>query len=208
MENRLISEITALEWQMFDQVQNQGGRASCQDDWQTFSIMRTSQLSAWEERTLASYREDLLSAQAAGRNLLQEKYAYMMASTAPEEFVRIQHLLPPIEPARKQQIEALAALQIREMEMLAQTYPHVAATMRPLRSIHDSLSCTSFETYLKGELSTYSAKTLSCYSDQLVRHKGAYSYAILNQTALQYGCQNLEELEALLKRIESNHVTS
>jgi len=200
MTDTLINEITLLEWQMFDRVQNQGGRASCQDDWQTFSIMRTSQLSSWTVETLESYRDDLLQAAAAGRNLLQDKYAYMMKSTAPEEFARICHLLPAVDPERRELIDTAAKIQINEMEALAKTFPHVAATMRPLRSSCDGPYCTSFETYLKGELCTYSLRTLRCYHRQLTNRELNYSYAVLNQTALQYGCKSLEELEQILKK--------
>ena len=45
----LIEKIVMLEWKAFDKVENQGGRASCQDDWSTFSIMRKSQYMLWEE---------------------------------------------------------------------------------------------------------------------------------------------------------------
>ena len=199
MATDLINDIVLREWQMFGRVQNQGGRASCQDDWETFFIMRSSQLAVWTEDTLRSYRRDLQSAEAAGRNLLQEKYAYMMESTVPEEFARIRHLLPEVEPERKKLIDAIAETQIREMEQLAAQYPHVAATMRPLRSRSDSPWCTSLETYLKGELCTYSQETLTCYHTQLQRRDIRYGYTVLNQTALQYGCSSLEELEALLK---------
>lgn len=198
MKDTLITEIVLLEWQMFDKVHNQGGRASCQDDWQTFSIMRTSQLSSWEAATLESYRDDLLAAKAAGRNPVQDKYAYMMESTAPEEFARIRHLIPEVDPERLAIIETAAAKQIGEMELLVKQYPHVAATMRPLHSRFDSLYCTSLETYLKGELCTYSLKTLKLYLAQLTDPNLNYSYSVLNETALQYGCQSLEELETLL----------
>lgn len=199
MTTPLIETIVREEWQMFDRVQNQGGRASCQDDWDTFSIMRSSQLSAWAEDTLQFYLEDLLTAKNAGRNLLQEKYAYMMESTVPEEFARIRHLLPEVDSERRQLIDTLAAIQIGEMEDLAKHYPHVAATMRPLRSCFDTPWCTSLETYLKGELCTYSLQTLQAYQAQLQNPDLNYSYAVLNQTALQYGCSSLEELEKLLQ---------
>ncbi|MCB6367326.1 DUF4125 family protein, partial [Intestinibacillus massiliensis] len=38
----LINSIIEAEWKMFDQVQNQGGRAGCQDDEWTFYAMRYS----------------------------------------------------------------------------------------------------------------------------------------------------------------------
>ena len=39
----LIAAIIGAEWQMFDKVQNEGGRAACQNDARTFAIMRYSQ---------------------------------------------------------------------------------------------------------------------------------------------------------------------
>ena len=38
----LTDGIVAAEWFMFDKVNNIGGRADCQDDLETFSIMRRS----------------------------------------------------------------------------------------------------------------------------------------------------------------------
>ena len=40
-------------------------------------------------------------------------------------------------------------------------YPNLMSTARPLSSTEDSASVTSFETYLAGELETYSDKTLA-----------------------------------------------
>ncbi len=83
-----------MEWELFDQVQNIGGRAVCQDNWSTFQIMRSSQLLPWPPELLSSYRDDLLEAKAAGRNPLSEKYGYMMERTCPEEYQKIRRLLP------------------------------------------------------------------------------------------------------------------
>ena len=40
--NTKIEEIIKIEWQMLQTVDNIGGRASCQDDDETFYIMRRS----------------------------------------------------------------------------------------------------------------------------------------------------------------------
>ena len=58
----LINEIIALEWAFFDKVQNEGGRAPCQDDFRTFRAMRASQYEAWDEATLSSWHDDLKEA--------------------------------------------------------------------------------------------------------------------------------------------------
>ena len=48
----MIAEIMEIEWDMFQHVQNIGGRASCQDDWETFEIMRLSQYENWTDEML------------------------------------------------------------------------------------------------------------------------------------------------------------
>ena len=81
----IIEQIVQTEWEMFQKVQNQGGRASCQDDWPTSEIMRRSQHEIWAMDTLDSYRADLSEALGRGENLVAFKYGYMMRITFPEE---------------------------------------------------------------------------------------------------------------------------
>ena len=80
-KEELVEQIILKEWKMFDAVNNVGGRASCQDDYRTFHIMRGSQFSAWNEKTLQSYHNDLEKAGEDGRNLVSEKYGFMMEYT-------------------------------------------------------------------------------------------------------------------------------
>lgn len=69
----IIEQIIKLEWKQFDKVKNEGGRASCQDDFETFSIMRKGQYLAWPEELLKSYCVDLQVAEEKGWNLIMEK---------------------------------------------------------------------------------------------------------------------------------------
>ena len=62
-EKQLIDKIVELEWKQFDGVKNEGGRASCQNDFETFSIMRKSQYLTWTKELLSSYYNDLLLAE-------------------------------------------------------------------------------------------------------------------------------------------------
>jgi len=82
----IIEKIVELEWKQFDKVKNEGGRASCQDDYKTFSIMRKSQYLTWPDELLESFYNDLLVAENKGWNLIMEKYARMMESTMPEKY--------------------------------------------------------------------------------------------------------------------------
>ena len=58
-----IDKIVRLEWKQFDRVKNEGGRADCQDDWNTFSLMRESQYLTWSMELLDSYYQDLTEAE-------------------------------------------------------------------------------------------------------------------------------------------------
>ena len=100
-KTEILEAIIQLEWNMFQKVRNTGGRAGCQDDWETFYIMRKSQFTSWKKELLLSYERDLLDGESSGRNLVMEKYAYMMESTVPEEYRRIEENLPKISEEKK-----------------------------------------------------------------------------------------------------------
>ena len=93
-KEEIIAKIIAIEWKMFQDVPNIGGTAPCQEERQTFEIMRLSQAASWSEEALASYLDDLTEALKQERNLMTEKYARMMESTSPAEYARIEHLVP------------------------------------------------------------------------------------------------------------------
>lgn len=202
MTNR-IEEIIALEWKLFDKVQNVGGRASCQDNWKEFHIMRSSQLEAWSEAMCDSYYEDLLTADLQGRNPLAEKYGYMMERTNPLEFARIKDQLPPRTAEKDTIIERLCAVHVGWLEAMAQCYPHLAGRGRPIHRSEDTPYATSFETYLWGELATYSLKTLQqydAYVQQLEAQGKNMNLMVLENTTKQYGYASLEEAEQALAK--------
>ena len=69
----LIDAILEKEWPMFHNV-NGEERASCQNDYPVFEIMRRAQYDAWSPEALESYLADVTAAAAEGRNLAREKY--------------------------------------------------------------------------------------------------------------------------------------
>lgn len=157
----LIEEIIRLEWQMFDVVQNNGGRASCQNDRPTFEIMRKSQFYPWQEAILNSYYHDLQNAQAEGRNLITEKYARMMAETHPNEYQEIAPYLPSLDQNTLSLVEQITAINMQWEQANQVNYPYVRAKGRPMTAGEASARMTSVETYLRGELQTYSFDTLT-----------------------------------------------
>ena len=201
-----LREILDIEWEMFHSVQGIDGPAPCQDDRKTFEVMRASQLQAWNQETVESYLGDLQKAQAAGRNLMTEKYARMMEYTSPCEFRRIAPNVAPLDAEAAAIVERLSELSVRWMEELAAKYPHVGAQGRPIRNSGDSAHTPSFETYNRGELGTYSVQTLRLLEQRYRQMEAAGESAaevILRNTVERLGYASLDDAEAAQKaRIE------
>lgn len=197
----LVRELVLLEWEAFDKVENEGGRADCQDDFNTFSIMRTSQYNTWTSAMLQSYIHDFRSANERGWNLITEKYGRMMESTAPLKFEEIKDSLPTVPEGKKEIIEEIVKIQIDWMEDFAKQYPKAAGNARTIHTSEDTMFDTSYETYLRGEISTYSDETLDLYGRfiaDLCREGKNLAKMTMENTAILYGYQSLEELETKL----------
>ena len=200
-KEQLVERLVKLEWQNFDKVKNEGGRADCQDDWGTFSIMRTSQYLTWTEEMLLSYIRDFDEAMAKGWNLITEKYGRMMESTAPERFEEIKAQFPYLSEEKKAIIEEIVKIQVNWMEEFASNYPYMAGNSRVIHTYEDTPFSTSFETYLRGEMKTYSDRTLDLYGRFIVAYlqEGKnLTKDIMTNTALLYGYESLERAEELL----------
>lgn len=195
----LAEEITKLEWQQFQLTQNEGGRANCQEDWQTFHIMRMSQFLTWPLDLQESYKKDLERANSDGRNLITEKYARMMESTAPEIFERtIKPYIKPISEPRKSAQEQIILTQVEWAADFRERYPHLGLAMRVLKTSEDTEENTSFETYLRGELSTYSDDTFAKYQrfvNNLRAENLNLTQMIITNTVHMYGYDSLESAE-------------
>ena len=200
-KEELVDEIVSLEWEAFDKVQNEGGRASCQDNWTTFEIMRKSQYLEWKYEMLVSFINDFKEANARGWNLIAEKYGRMEKSTAPDRYALIESEMPPHTERQDALIEYICAIQVEMMEEVAGKYPKMAGNARSIRSTSDTKWNTSYETYLRGELGTYTEETLVLYGAfiaELVNKGINLSQRILTNTALLYGYKSLDDAEEKL----------
>lgn len=193
-----IAAIVDEEWRQFQQVQNEGGRASCQDDRDTFGLMRTSQFTPWAEEVLASYQQDLKRAGEEGWNLLTEKYARMMEHTAPQQYARLADRLPERSAERLQLQELLISIMMRWTREVERRCPHLMGRGRNLSSEQDGPWNVSSETYLRGELGTYSDETLRLYA-QMVLELLSQGKNLVEQNmtcmARGYGYRGLEDAE-------------
>ncbi len=197
----LVNRIVELEWQAFDKVQNIGGRASCQDDWETFSIMRSSQYKNWTVEMLRQWCSEFETAYRGGRNLITEKYARMMESTEPERYAGLSNELPELSEEFIKIREAVVAIQVSCMDDFAENYPKLAANARTVHTENDTLYQTSYETYLRGELSTYSFEMLYTYArwiTQLAKTGKNIAFMIMTETVHAYGYKDLDDAESKL----------
>ena len=202
--SELVDYMVSMEWKAFDKVQNLDGRAECQDDWNTFSIMRKSQYLTWPRTLLESFIRDFHSANQQGQNLITFKYARMMESTDPIRYAQIQDKLPMLDPQQKKIIEQIVMIQVSWMEEFAVEYPHMAENARSIHTSEDTLYNTSYETYLRGELSTYSTQTLKLYGDfvvDLAKNGQNLAKMTMENTARLYGYESLETAERMLSEI-------
>lgn len=194
----LVEDIARLEFEAFDKVHNEGGRASCQNDWPTFSIMRKSQYLTWNRTMLLQYLYDFHREYVRGHNLIEEKYGRMMESTAPERYREMKDRFPELTEEKKRIIEQVCAMQVKWMEEFASQYPALADNARSIRTSEDNPFNTSYETYLRGELGTYSDKMLELYGRYVVdyaRTDRNPAYDIMRNSVSMYGYRDLDEAE-------------
>ncbi|MDE6619873.1 MAG: DUF4125 family protein [Lachnospiraceae bacterium] len=195
----LSLSIAKAEFEAFDKVQNEGGRASCQNNWPTFRIMRMSQYMTWTEEMLLQYLYEFKANYANGRNMIEEKYARMMESTAPLEYASFAAQLPPVSDEKKAIMEQVIGLQVKWMEEFAAEYPNLAEDARRIHTSEDLPYDTSYETYLRGELGTYSDRMIEMYGRYIVEHAQQgrnVAREIMENTVHFYGYQNLEAANA------------
>lgn len=200
----IIESIIQMEWEFFDKVENEGGRASCQDNWETFSKMRRSQYMAWPEPLIESWKSDLVRANEEGRNPLTEKYGYMMCISDPEGNEETALRLPPVSPEKIDTARRIVDRLIPQNETFRAKYPRVSGRGRPLRTSEEpAAGWTSIETYELGELWTYSQKTLELFEanlDAFEKEGKSYPETVVENGLKLRGFKSLEEAEAILAR--------
>lgn len=202
MNKELIVKIVDMEWSMFQNIPNIGGRAYCQEDEKTFRVMRSSQLTAWSEAVLESYLDDLIEAESLGMNLLTEKYARMMEFTNPTEYDDISEYLLPLQQEAKSLIDWIVEIHLAWNKEIDARFPNIRKRGRVISSANDTPCSTSLETYLRGELATYSLRTLDLYYQNLLEQKQQNvngAQIILEAMMQQYGFNSLEEADKAMQ---------
>lgn len=197
----LIDKIIDKEWNMFKVLKNTGGIAECQNNKEEFIIMRSGQWDSLPEKVLKSYYQDLIDAENIGRNLLQEKYIKMMEFSASEEFEKVKHLLYDLTPGAQTMINQIEKIYMNWGEEFEKKFPKFSSLCRPLKKEGDLPEKASVQTYLKGELSSYSPRTILFYLDYVKEcEKNGINliYETHTKVVNSKGFKTIEEIEAAL----------
>ena len=185
-KEHLIEKILELELNMFLNVPSRFP-ASCQENPDAFRLYRRVQFSVWSEDTLQSYLDDLSQAKEKGDNLMTLKYA------------RMENRIPPLN--ENPIIDRIVQMELEAQREMLSRYPNLLGQGRPLED--DRPGVTSFRTYLRGELETYSERTLErlCRDIQQARDKGEnraqqqYTHLVRN-----LGYDSIDEVEEGLSK--------
>ncbi len=178
-KNRIVHEILDIEVDMFRRVPT-GEEPSCRVHLEDMKLHRRGQFSTWSSATCASYLEDLRTAEQRGENLMTIKYA------------RMDELIPP--RSRNPHIEKILARFRQWQKDMMERYPNI---MRGGRDMDD------FANYLRGELETYSDRTLEfLYADVELHYSEDLnmSIAVYEYLARQSGYDSIEALDRALER--------
>ena len=202
-KEKIIEEILEKEWKYFSNLNNIGGRADCQDNREDFIIMRKSQWETFNEETLISYLEDLNSK----NNPLFQKYAQMMKYNSPEEYEKIKDILEKASEEKTDLVNKIMFIYMEWEKEFFERYPIFSSMGRPLYSSEDDDIETSIETYLRGELLSYSEKTLKLYLNYVIDNKEKnINLAIKNMDNLarMQGFNDSDEVEEYYKNFSKN----
>ena len=200
-KEKIIEKILEKEWKYFSNLNNIGGRADCQDNREDFIIMRKSQWETFNEETLLSYLEDLNSK----NNPLFQKYAQMMKHNSPEEYKKIKDILEKASDEKTDLVNKIMFIYMEWEKEFFERYPIFSSMGRPLYSSEDDNIETSIETYLRGELLSYSEKTLKLYLDYVIDNKEKnINLAIKNMDNLarMQGFNDSDEVEDYYKNLQ------
>lgn len=195
----MIEEIIKREYAFLDKVENIGGRANCQDNYEVFYIHRKAQYDNYNEETLSCFLQDLKQYEKINLNPMMLKYAYMMETSDPIYFNQIKDKLPTIDNQTKKIINELVAIELEMVEECNLKHPKFASISRDVNTTTDTNVSTSFETYLRGELSTYSPTTLVSYAKMIIdmkQHNINFILNIRNSSAIGFGYHSIDDAES------------
>ena len=130
--------------------------------------MRSAQHSIFGMGTLESYLNDIREAQMGGRNLIAEKYSWMMEETDSAWFAeKLKPYLPKASERKILLAERMTQVFMDCYEGVKEKYPNMLAFGR---SPYDNQDGASIQLYFSSELKTWSEATLLLACQDIISH--------------------------------------
>ena len=130
-----------------------------------------------------------------------------MKYNSPQEYEKVKDILENPSKNKITIIEKIMSIYMKWEEEFFKKYPIFSSMGRPLYSTEDNNIETSIETYLRGELLSYSEKTLQLYLKYILEMKEKdINLAIKNMDNLasMQGFKNSDEVEEYYKNLQKN----
>ena len=130
-----------------------------------------------------------------------------MKYNSPQEYEKVKNILENPSKNKITLIEKIMSIYMKWEEEFFKKYPIFSSMGRPLYSTEDNNIETSIETYLKGELLSYSEKTLQLYLKYIIEMKEKnINLAIKNMDNLasMQGFKKSDEVEEYYKNLQKN----
>lgn len=112
----------------------------------------------FDENVLNSYLDDLKDKESKNINIVTQKYGYMMKETDYDYFKKIEHLLPNVSEKKASLVDSIMLIYMKWEEDLLSS--NIDNKNRILYKKYNTKESTSVETYMRGELLSYSEETL------------------------------------------------
>ena len=130
-----------------------------------------------------------------------------MKHNSPQEYEKVKNILENPSKNKITLMEKIMSIYMEWEEEFFKKYPIFSSMGRPLYSTEDDNIETSIETYLRGELLSYSEKTLQLYLNYIIEMKEKnINLAIKNMDNLanMQGFKNSDEVEEYYKNLQKN----
>ena len=130
-----------------------------------------------------------------------------MKYNSPQEYEKVKDILESPSKNKITLVEKIMSIYMEWEKEFFKKYPIFSSMGRPLYSTEDDNIETSIETYLRGELLSYSEKTLQLYLKYRIEMKGKnINLAIKNMDNLanMQGFKNSDEVEEYYKNLQKN----
>ena len=126
-----------------------------------------------------------------------------MHDTCPGEYQKIEGQLPELSEEKWKLVSELTEIQTRWMETFHESHPLFGGQGRAVRKAEAYPGDASVETYARGELSTYSEKTLRSLKtclETLQKQEVHPEVLTMDYMARCYGYHSAEEVEQRLRQ--------